>query len=341
MALSYFGSGTVLLLLFLGLFSEAPVSIAAGDDQLLLTFEKWIKDHSRVYPSAFEKQKRFEVFKSNFEYIESTKNTPGRTYTLGLNKFADLTNEEFVQQYATYRPQSRPKQSTPFKYANLTTVPTSIDWRTLGAVTPIKDQGNCGSCWAFSAVAAMEGINQIKTGQLISLSEQELVDCDRTCWGCSGGYEDYAFKWVLDNGGITTEANYPYTSGTGKKNQKCDSTKIGDHAVTISGYGYVTPYSESSLMSAVANQPISISIDAGGTDFQLYSSGIFTGTCGTSLNHAVLAVGYGTENGTNYWIVKNSWGTGWGDLGYIKMQKDISNTAGLCGLAIEPSYPTK
>ncbi|KAJ4817417.1 hypothetical protein LUZ62_029983 [Rhynchospora pubera] len=298
MALSYFGSATLLLMLFLGLSSEAPVFTAAADDNLLPTFEKWMKDHGRVYPSSFEKQKRFEVFKSNFEYIESTKNIPGRTYTLGLNKFADLTNEEFMQQYTTYRPQSRPKQSTPFKYANLTTVPTSIDWRTLGAVTPIKDQGNCG-------------------------------------------YEDYAFKWVLDNGGITTEANYPYTSGTGKKNQRCDSTKIGDYAVTITGYGYVTPYSESSLMSAVASQPISISIDAGGTDFQLYSSGIFAGTCGTSLNHAVLAIGYGTDNGTNYWIVKNSWGTGWGDSGYIKMQKDISNTAGLCGLAIEPSYPTK
>ncbi|KAJ1698810.1 hypothetical protein LUZ63_007322 [Rhynchospora breviuscula] len=170
-----------------------------------------------------------------------------------------------------------------------------------------------------TAVASIEGINKIKTGNLISLSEQELVDCDTTCHGCSGGYEYYAFDWVAKNGGITTEANYPY----------------------ISGYQFVTSYSESALMNAVANQPVSIAIDAGGSAFQFYSGGIFTGPCGTTLNHAVTAVGYDSLNGVNYWIVKNSWGTSYGKAGYIRMQKDISSTSGLCGLAMEPSYPTK
>ncbi|KAJ3699302.1 hypothetical protein LUZ61_003007 [Rhynchospora tenuis] len=341
MAFSYRCFVTLLFVLLFGVFNRASISIAAVDDPLFPVFENWISEYGQVYGSLTEKLQRFQIFKNNFQFIESTKNRGGLTYTVGLNKFADLTNEEFLQRYATYKTRSGSKASTPFMYANLTSIPTSIDWRTLGAVTPIKDQGNCGSCWAFSAVASIEGINQIKTGNLISLSEQELVDCDSTCKGCSGGYEYYAFDWVAKNGGITTETNYPYISGTTKGNFKCNTTKTSDHAATITGYQFVTTYSESALANAVANQPVSIAIDASGSAFQFYSGGIFTGPCGTTLDHAVTAVGYDTLNGTNYWIVKNSWGTSWGESGYIRMQKDISSTAGLCGLAIEPSYPTK
>ncbi|KAJ3699301.1 hypothetical protein LUZ61_003006 [Rhynchospora tenuis] len=341
MAFSNRSSAALLFVLVFGLLNRAPISVAVADDPLLPTFEKWMSDYGQVYASLTEKLHRFQVFKDNFQSIESMKNQPGLTYTVGLNKFADLTNQEFLQRYANYKTGSVSKVSTPFMYANLTSIPTSIDWRTLGAVTPIKDQGNCGSCWAFSAVASMEGINKIKTGNLISLSEQELVDCDTTCHGCSGGYEYYAFDWVAKNGGITTEANYPYISGTTKGKFKCDTTKTSDHAATITGYQFVTTYSESALANAVANQPVSIAIDASGSAFQFYSGGIFTGPCGTTLDHAVTAVGYDSLNGVNYWIVKNSWGTSWGEAGYIRMQKDISSTSGLCGLAMEPSYPTK
>ncbi|KAJ3707861.1 hypothetical protein LUZ61_011566 [Rhynchospora tenuis] len=187
----------------------------------------------------------------------------------------------------------------------------------------------------------MEGINKIKTGTLLSLSEQELVDCDTSCSGCNGGYMDYAFQWVIWNGGITTESDYPYTSGSTGKAGTCNYPKTYDYAVSLLSYQDVTTYCESCLKNAVANQPVSVAIEASGSAFQFYKSGIFTGPCGTNLDHGVLVVGYGPcSTGTAYWIVKNSWGTSWGESGYIRMQRNIASTAGLCGIAMEPSYPT-
>ncbi|KAJ4758306.1 hypothetical protein LUZ62_068681, partial [Rhynchospora pubera] len=197
------------------------------------------------------------------------------------------------------------------------------------------------SCWSFSATGAMEGINKIKTGTLLSLSEQELVDCDTSCSGCNGGYMDYAFQWVIYNGGITTESDYPYTSGSTGTAGSCNYPKTYDYAVSLLSYQDVTTYCESCLKNAVANQPVSVAIDASGSAFQFYSSGIFTGSCGTNLDHGVLVVGYGPcSTGTAYWILKNSWGTSWGESGYIRMQRNVASTAGLCGIAMEPSYPT-
>jgi C1A family cysteine protease len=205
-------------------------------------------------------------------------------------------------------------------------------------ITPLST----GSCWAFSAVATIEGINQITTGNLISLSEQELIDCDTNSDGCNGGSPYYAFDWVIQNYGITTEENYPYTSNATGTANTCDSSKTGDHAATITGCELVPNNNETALAMAVANQPVSILIDSNSTTFmRWYGGGIFPGPCGTDHDHAVTAVGYGTTaNGTNYWIVKNSWGTSWGDSGYILMQKDIANSTGLCGLAMGASYPT-
>jgi len=191
-----------------------------------------------------------------------------------------------------------------------------------------------GSCWAFSAVGALEGIQQITGGNLVSLSEQELVDRVRSNWtnGCSGGYLIDAFEFVLENGGIATEASYPY------KGVKGNSKKV-HHQVQIKSYEHVPRNSEDSLLKAVANQPVSVGIDIRGM-LRFYSSGIFTGECGTKPNHAVTIVGYGTSNdGTKYWLVKNSWGTAWGEKGYIRMKRDIDAKEGLCGIAMDASYP--
>merc|ERR1711975_17313 len=203
----------------------------------------------------------------------------------------------------------------------------------MGAVTPVKNQQQCGSCWAFSSTGSLEGAMFVATGKLISLSEEDLVQCNSiTDHGCQGGLMDNAFNWVQQNG-ICSEAAYPYTSGGGTTG----SCKKGcSPVVSITGHTDVPSRDESALQAAVSKQPVSVAIEADKSAFQLYSGGILDNSaCGTNLDHGVLVVGYGTD-GKDYWKVKNSWGATWGEQGYIRMVRDKNQ----CGIAQQPSYPT-
>ncbi|KAF8042920.1 hypothetical protein BT93_A1296 [Corymbia citriodora subsp. variegata] len=341
MASTLVGKLALVVVTILGLCASQAWSRELHEATMREKHEQWMAHHGRVYEDAAEKERCFSIFKNNVRYIESFNQDGSKPYKLAINAFADLTSEEFKASRTGYKrsSSSRVASAKPFRYKSVTAIPSSMDWRKKGAVTPVKDQGQCGCCWAFSAVAAMEGITQLTMGKLISLSEQELVDCDRSGedQGCGGGLMDDAFEFIISNHGLTTETNYPYQAVDGT----CNARKAASSAAKITGYEDVPSNSESALLKAVANQPVSVAIDAGESDFQFYSSGIFTGECGTNLDHGVTAVGYGTsEDGTKYWLVKNSWGTGWGEEGYIRMKRDIDAKEGLCGIAMEASYPT-
>ncbi|KAH9562647.1 hypothetical protein CY35_05G083300 [Sphagnum magellanicum] len=313
-----------------------------SEERLLDLFHSWLKKHAKAYDSVSEKHHRFAIFKENLRYIHS-QNVQEKSYWLGLNSLSDLTHEEFQARYLGTRPHrdpSRLQKTDGFMYADVE-APASVDWRQKGAVSEVKDQGSCGSCWAFSTTGSVEGINEIVTGELISLSEQELVDCDKKQnQGCNGGLMDYAFEFIIRNGGIDTEADYPYKGSDGRCD---DSRRKNSKVVVIDDYQDVPENDESSLLKAVSNQPVSIAIEASGRDFQHYMGGVFTGTCGTDLDHGVLVVGYGTDSdGLNYWIVKNSWGQSWGEKGYIRMQRyGPTNKYGICGINSQASFPIK
>ncbi|KAI3724730.1 hypothetical protein L2E82_36517 [Cichorium intybus] len=309
-------------------------------DKVINLFESWLSKHEKLYESMEEKLHRFEIFKDNLKHIDDT-NKKVSNYWLGLNEFADLTHEEFKNMFLGLKgeiPERREQSPKEFTYQDFLDLPKSVDWRKKGAVSPVKNQGSCGSCWAFSTVAAVEGINQIVTGNLTVLSEQELIDCDTSFNnGCNGGLMDYAFSFIVKNGGLHKEEEYPYIMSEGT----CDEKKDVSEKVTISGYQDVPQNSEESFLKALAHQPISVAIDASGRDFQFYSGGVFDGHCGSDLDHGVAAVGYGTSKGQDYIIVRNSWGPKWGEKGYIRMKRKTAKSEGMCGIYKMASYPTK
>jgi C1A family cysteine protease len=224
---------------------------------------------------------------------------------------------------------------------------SSVDWVSAGAVTPVKDQGQCGSCWSFSTTGALEGAYYTTYGSLPSFSEQQLVDCDNRQhggkdMGCNGGLMDNAFTWIKKNGGLCTEVSYPYVSGTTKTAGTCQSTCSAVKNSAVVSYTDVPVKSDSAMMQALTLQPVSVAIEADQKAFQLYKSGVFTGECGVNLDHGVLVVGFGSMSGTDYYRIKNSWGTTWGDAGYIYIGRgsQFNDGQGQCGVLLSASYPS-
>lgn len=331
-------------MIFSALFMGVSVAAISEEWSHFLNFQD--RFH-RKYESLEELSHRFEVFRDNFRHIiahNQGASEYGQNFTMAVNQFTDLTPEEFKAQYISGL-QAKPLGSYGCKTftSDASSAPSEWDWRSKGAVTPVKDQGQCGSCWTFSSSGAMEGAWAIAKGDLVSLSEEQLVECatgiSYGSHGCNGGQMEGAFKYAISNG-MCTEADYPYTSGTGKSGS-CQSSSCSPVA-EFSSCSDVKPNDQISLKGAVAQQPVSIAIEADTRAFQSYSSGVITGSaCGTKLDHGVLIVGYGEENGTKYWLVKNSWSASWGDNGYVKIERSEStNDAGVCGIAMDPSFPS-
>uniref|UniRef100_A0ACD5UGX9 Uncharacterized protein n=1 Tax=Avena sativa TaxID=4498 RepID=A0ACD5UGX9_AVESA len=337
-----------------------PSAVASGGAMLMLDrFHRWMTAHGRVYPSIDEKLHRLEVYRRNVEFIEASNRESERLgYELGENEFTDLTNEEFV---ARYTGAAVPREDADAMDDGMGTIittlagdvsegsrasivdlnalvappPQNFDWRDHGVVTPAKAQGGCGCCWAFATVATVESLNKIKGGQLLDLSEQELLDCNRVGqYGCKGGYIEKALNWIKAKGGVVTEATYPYQERQGQCKNVGGATRVGK----ITGAQRVR--GEPQMKLAVLDRPVGVLFDANGAILQNWKSGIYKGPCTTKQNHAVVLVGYGVSNtGEEYWIIKNSWGAGWGQKGFFFMRRGADGAEGLCGVAVWGTYP--
>jgi len=298
-----------------------------------------VVERTMGYDTKAEHDKRFEIFQDNMEKIALHNKNKSNTWFMKITQFADMTEDEFGEKVVRSGCllTKRPSSGEMFTGKN-TTIADSVDWTTQGAVTPVKNQGQCGSCWAFSTTGAIEGRCQIAGKGLTSLSEQDLVDCSKQNDGCSGGLMDLAFEYVESKGGLCTEEEYAYKA---KDQAFCKERFCSSKAGKITGHKDVTPNSEEALLAAASEGPVSVAIEADQSAFQLYGGGVFTGTCGDNLDHGVLVVGYGEDGGDKYWKVKNSWGASWGEEGYIRLVRGtgVDRGEGQCGILHQPSYP--
>jgi len=316
--------------LFALLCCVAVASATVSDE-----FRAFKTKYNKAYKNEVENAHRMKAFADNLGKIakHNKEAAEGKhTYTLGVNKFADLTEAEW-RETLTMNIVKEGKPTLQMK-SKIVNIPDEVDWRDEGYVTPVKDQAQCGSCWAFSTTGSMEGALMKANGELVSLSEQNLVDCDPIDSGCNGGLMENAFAWIMKNGGINTEEDYPYEA----RDKSCRFDE-NNPTYTISAFHEIKEQDEDDLTEKIATEgPISVAIDAGKFSFQLYHDGVYyePACSSTRLNHGVLAFGYGNEGGDDFYWVKNSWGTGWGDNGYIKMSRGRGNN---CGIATDASWP--
>jgi cathepsin L len=331
------------LLVSLAVLVACASAASIFNGELDTYWQEYKKHHAKSYSTSEEETTRRLTWESNLKYIRQHNleaDLGKHTYWLKMNKYGDMTGKEFVRTLNGFnktKSMHKAIERPTFMMPSNVKIPDSVDWRTQGYVTPIKDQGQCGSCWAFSAVASLEGQHFKSAGKLVSLSEQQLVDCSQNFgnMGCDGGLMDQAFQYIQANKGIDTEVSYPYEAVD-------DTCRFNQATVGATDVGFtdITSGDEMALATAIATiGPISVAIDASQSSFQFYSSGIYTDPycSSTELDHGVTAVGYGSQgSGQDFYIVKNSWGTSWGSQGYIMMARNQNN---MCGIATMASYP--
>jgi len=308
-----------------------------SDDLLPLQFQLWKEHAGRNYESSEEHSERQGIWSKNVKLIHEH-NQQNKSYSLAINHLGDLTHDEYKNMLLGTKINMKGKMPLGgMRIPFVPNLPAAVDWREKGYVTPVKNQGQCGSCWSFSSTGAMEGAHMKKHGSLVSLSEQNLVDCSGSYgnYGCNGGLMDNAFQYVIDNGGLDSETSYPYQGEELTCEYNANAT-----AIKLVSFSDVAPGSEEALKAAVAgNGPVSIAIDASHYSFQFYNEGVYDEPeCSSEqLDHGVLTVGYGSsDDGQDYWIVKNSWSENWGVGGYVMMSRNKGNQ---CGVASAASFP--
>ncbi|PKI68348.1 hypothetical protein CRG98_011256 [Punica granatum] len=328
----------MIMLQFLGACSSSFFARSSGvsDSVARDRFEQWVAQHGKKYSDEANRENRYKIFRENLQHVEDFNRAGNTSFRLGLNQFSDLTTEEFRATYTITKmtPRTSMNMTGSFRISDDAPVPECVNWVEAGVVTGIRNQGTCGCCWALAAVAAIESIIKMRAGELLDLSEQQLLDCVTDNAGCEGGTMVRAYQYVLDNK-ISGENQYPYR---GAKEDCAAPAPL----TQITGFRTVTPSSEADLLRAVAQQPVSVGITASDL-FRAYKDGIFRGTdCRNVQNHAVTIVGYGIapEDGSKYWLLKNSWGDSWGEGGYMRIAREVPDLPqGVCGLATDASFP--